>query len=591
MGLFFKRVFSFGKKLSIILFVYVLVLSLFSFFTQNTQIKNSQKSAVNPIVQSREKIYSKLFSEETNSTFIGKSTSKVLQVLVCGFSGEACTKNPNDGDKNFNTSLFGMLTKGIAFPYQQQPASGFFWITSSLEHAGFIPKSYAAEGVGFAAIKPLMGLWKSLRDVSYLLIVIFLIAVGFMIMFRMKINPQTVISVENTLPKIISVLLLITFSFPIAGFIVDLMYALTAIGVSLIAKGGSGAILYDVAKFQTTFLNAGPSVIFNSILGHPFGFENNPLLNLIPGVGPIASLANSPVGVLYYFGWQFRAMLGWFIGLILDIVFGIVFAFFIYPQLLKGLGLSELDRALSNIAGATVSPGRLPEAFLMPVYQTILSVIGLVVGVFLVPAILGLLFFFTVLFLWARIFVLLLVAYIQTILLIIFSPVYISMELLPGSKMTFGQWLKNLIGELIAFPLVAILFCVAYVIGEQSVVAWGLNGNFFSPPFIVGIDANAIATLIAFGITILIPDFIKSVKEGIGAKGMGIGAGIGMFFGGVGAGVGGAMGLVGSYSSIAMAFPQLRGWIASKGLSFLGDSAKEAPKTFHPGSQPDKEKH
>lgn len=587
MGLFVKNIFAFGKKVFLVLFVYALVLSLFSFFSntkQDTKIKSP-----NPIVESRKKIYTRLFSEETNKTFVGRSTAKVLRVFTCAFSGEACTKNPNDGDKNFNASIFGMLSKGIAFPYQQPPASGVYWVAATLENAGLIPKSYAAEGVGFAAIKPLMGLWKAFRDVSYLLAVIFLIAVGFMIMFRMKINPQTVISVENTLPKIITVLLLVTFSFPIAGFMIDLMYVLTAVGVSLIAKGGSGTVLYDVAEFQKTFLNAGPSVIFNSILGHPLGFNNNTIVNHLPGVGPIATLVNSPIGVLYFFGWQFRAMLGWFIALILDIVFGVVFAFFIYPQLLKGLGLGDLDKALSNIAGATVSPGRLPEAFLMPVYQTLLSIIGLVVGVFLVPAVLGLLFFFTVLYLWARIFVMLLTAYIQVMLLIIFSPVYISMELLPGSKMTFTQWLKNLVGELIAFPLVAILFSVAYVVGQQSVIASGLNGNFFSPPFIVGLDANAVATLVSFGLTILIPDLVKSIKEGIGAKGVGMGAGIGMFFGGAGAAVGGTMSMVGQYGSISMAFPQLRDKVNPFINSIFGFNAKEAPPNV--GQQPDTKRH
>jgi hypothetical protein len=587
MGLFVKNIFAFGKKVFLVLFVYALVLSLFSFFSNAKQ--DTKSKGPNPIVESRKKIYTRLFSEETNKTFVGRSTAKVLRVFTCAFSGEACTKNPTDGDKNFNASIFGMLSKGIAFPYQQPPASGVYWVTATLENAGFIPKSYAAEGVGFAAIKPLMGLWKSFRDVSYLLAVIFLIAVGFMIMFRMKINPQTVISVENTLPKIITVLLLVTFSFPIAGFMVDLMYVLTAVGVSLIAKGGSGTVLYDVAEFQKTFLNAGPSVIFNSILGHPFGFNNNLFVNMIPGVGPIASIVNSPIGVLYFFGWQFRAMLGWFIGLILDIVFGVVFAFFIFPQVKNAVGIQDLAQSLDGIILAAEGAGKIPSAFMQPIYNTVLTVAGLILGVFLVPAILGLLFFFTVLYLWARIFVMLLTAYIQTMLLIIFSPVYISMELLPGSKMTFTQWLKNLAGELIAFPLVAILFSVAYVIGQQSVIANGLNGNFFSPPFIIGLDANAIATLVSFGLTILIPDLVKSIKEGIGAKGVGMGAGIGMFFGGAGAAVGGTMSMVGQYGSISMAFPQLREKVNPFINSIFGFNSKEAPPNV--GQQPDTKKH
>ena len=45
-----------------------------------------------------------------------------------------------------------------------------------------------------------------------------------MIMFRVKINPQTVVSLQTMIPKLVTTLILITFSFAIAGLVIDMIY-------------------------------------------------------------------------------------------------------------------------------------------------------------------------------------------------------------------------------------------------------------------------------------------------------------------------------------------------------------------------------
>lgn len=71
-----------------------------------------------------------------------------------------------------------------------------------------------------------------------------------MIMFRVKISPQTIITVQSALPKIALALILITFSYPIAGLLVDLMYVVIGI-ISLFfqtapALGGNAAYYFGV---------------------------------------------------------------------------------------------------------------------------------------------------------------------------------------------------------------------------------------------------------------------------------------------------------------------------------------------------------
>lgn len=69
--------------------------------------------------------------------------------------------------------------------------------------------------------------------------VVVIIAMAFMIMFRVKISPQLVISVQSALPRVVSALVLITFSYAIAGFLVDLMYVVVGAFAAMIGIGGT----------------------------------------------------------------------------------------------------------------------------------------------------------------------------------------------------------------------------------------------------------------------------------------------------------------------------------------------------------------
>lgn len=81
-----------------------------------------------------------------------------------------------------------------------------------------------AQGKGFNFIQPIIGIWVITRNIVYLLFVVIFVAIGFMIMFRSKLNPQTVVNIQLALPKIIISLILVTFSFALCGLIVDIAY-------------------------------------------------------------------------------------------------------------------------------------------------------------------------------------------------------------------------------------------------------------------------------------------------------------------------------------------------------------------------------
>lgn len=132
-------------------------------------------------------------------------------------------------DMAMGGSFVGKMGSLIVAMYANPPASSREYL-ADLGHRLKIIKPTYAQGVGFEGLRPILDIWKVFRNIAYLLLAIILVLIGFAIMFRFKINPQTVITIQNALPKIIITLILITFSYAIAGLMIDLIY----VGISLL---------------------------------------------------------------------------------------------------------------------------------------------------------------------------------------------------------------------------------------------------------------------------------------------------------------------------------------------------------------------
>lgn len=161
-----------------------------------------------------------------------------------------------------NTNLASLV-------FADRPFSGISYVKEKVQNFSVVPVAHAAPtvGFGFGALAPIQSMWAAFRDISFGLFVIVAIVFSFMIMFRVKLSPQTVISVQSALPKIITALVLVTFSYAIAGFLIDLMYVVIGL-VSLVAA--------QIFSFSIGFVGVGPSQYFNLMtLGQPFGLTIN----------------------------------------------------------------------------------------------------------------------------------------------------------------------------------------------------------------------------------------------------------------------------------------------------------------------------
>ena len=542
MFLFFKPYLDFAKKVLLVVIVFFAVIALFSHFINEDKIALTPSNHTDPILENRKEIYKVINDKELNKTTQGKLAIFMYKGMMCSMMGEACTDNPADADKNYGKSFLGFVSNMIVLPFANPPASGIAWTYSGLANAGFVPKTLAAEGIGMGSIQPFAKIWKIFRDVTYLLLVVVLIAIGFMVMFRTKINPQTVISVENSLPKIIIALILITFSFAIAGFMIDLMYILIAIITSILSpvygyatgKIGGGTGPTNLSELQKYYLTAGPGALYKGIGGVNHSMWGTMLWGL-----PSAILGLIP-------------MLGVSIKFIVGIIITWSAQAWLNPiiNFLSGNGLTQTIGSFhpTTGVGATLHLDILLRGLSSPKQIFFLIILIIFIFNFLVPLVLGALIWFSLVFVFFRIFLLLINSYIKILLAIILSPIYLLFEAIPGQN-AFINWLKGLAGELITFPLVVGIFVLGSIIVDSA-----SSGQLVAFPFMWGIDSKSFGYIIGMLLFFMTPDLVKAVRQiFIPKPGILDSAGPGVFFGGVGAATGGAMSGLSQIGSISMA--------------------------------------
>ncbi|MCL5797170.1 MAG: hypothetical protein M1366_00025 [Patescibacteria group bacterium] len=399
---------------------------------------------------------------------IGYNTFTMIGKLTCALM-PCQSSSANNGQSSLeNTSALGLMAQAIGTLYDHPPASAIAYTQNLLANSGFLATPANAQGIGFSGLVPLLPLWQTARNIAYTILIIIMIAIGFMIIFRMKIDPKTVISIQAALPKIIVTLLLITFSYPIAGFFIDLMYLAIAIVIQLMASAVPNNLiigadfLKNVAQQQQEFMGGGWA-----------------------GIGKLASAVFS-LGLVPSFFQQ---------------------AFFSSGTNLLGYGaITIIIEAMLAILGTFTGGVGLVLA------GAPLAIILFIIG-------LGLLFTFI------RIFFLLLNSYIQLLLTVIIAPILLLQEAIPG-RSAFGQWIQNIIANLIVFPTTVAVIYFSWIFTS---IAW--SGNLWSPPLIpagggelnltipgtnqsiLHIKGNPLAIVIGLGIIFMAPNMIASVKK------------------------------------------------------------------------------
>ena len=392
---------------------------------------------------------------------------------MCGMSGFGCNNDPGSfSPDKYNASIFGKIALAGAIPMMNPPASGMYEVASTVSRAGLVPQTYAASGLGFASLYPFNAAWKQLRSVAYMFIVLVVIAAGFIIIFRANINPQTVVTIEAVVPRLILSIVFIELSFAISGFLIDLTYIVSGLVVTVLGPIAIPNISGpDMNDLISKWIYSGPDDIVSGLVGNIQG------LNTF-GRGWANLFWRLPNGILNIFGIPLS---------IIFRIFALIFSLHILSPTI-GSALSFLDTTEVPIfaqpagVGLGVSIVNTLVKLLVkgPLQFGVISLLALtivpyiLIGVFLMLAIIGLAL---------RILIMLIKAYINILILILFAPFVIMFNVIPG-KDTFLGWIKSLVRELSVFPLTIGGFFFGYIIAFSGIDGSGNGGQLVRFPLI-----------------------------------------------------------------------------------------------------------
>src|SRR3989344_1692718 len=329
-------------------------------------------------------------------------------------------------------------------------------------------------GTGFDGLKPLLPLWTVFRNIVYILFVLVFVIIGVAIMLRLKIDPRTVMTIQNQIPKL---------------------------------RIGIIAGLADIAATPANTIGKAIRPIFDNKIGKI-------ILGLVGGIigekmgkaaaniaGAIGGIIGGAIGIMA--GSTGAPGAGTAVGGTAGVGFG-----------------SRIGSAIGTLVG--VGAGVLAGPALAQFAVTVIAFIIIAIAL-----------------LWAliRLWFTLITAYIMILLSIVFAPFWIVAGLIPGSKLSFGNWVKDVISNLAAFVAAIVMF----ELGALFIYSFGATNSAgqFVPPLITNpVSTRNIGAIIGLGIILTTPTVVNMMKAMFGApkldiSGFGTAMGVGLGIGGI----------------------------------------------------------
>ncbi len=391
-------------------------------------------------------------------------------------SGKCLGVNPETGKigfmENGGGGAIAVVTKMMIFTFDI-PISTHDYTSYTASNFGIVKSSFAQNvSAGFNGLSPLLPVWVAFRNVIYVLFVIAFMVVGMGIMFRRNFDPKTVMTIQSSIPRVIIILILVTFSFAISGFLIDMMYLVmyllygiitsidgvsiptlspsslagsTAFGATGSFGGGIPGIAYDASRG----LGSQISAIFDNGVGNAVG-------GIITGVMALPLLLIPGVNLAYGVGIGLGAL-------------GIG----------GGIGFGGIGNEVLGLVG------------------------GIIAFLIIVIAVLSALF---------RLWIALIKSYLFILIDVAIAPIWIAGSLIPGSPWTMGSWFRHILKYILVFPLTFAMF----LLGSTIIQLFNQipdNASIFAPPFIGNsLNPKHLGSLLGLGLILMLPEVINMVQ-------------------------------------------------------------------------------
>lgn len=461
---------------------------------------------------------------------------------------------------NTTGGFLGMGSSALALLYIEKPLDQMSFFTYLGRNLGVVKEANAqVGGSGNQVLSPIFALWTVSRNFSYIIMILIFIGVGLMVMFRQKLNPQTVVSVQMALPGLVIGLILITFSYFLAALITDTAYVGTdlvgyyfdeAIKVSG-GSPGTESLTQKLANESAVSIGAGSVNILDHGTLQKFLkqiYDKLPL-NTTAAIDPRGVLdptkSITPRNVISLFSSAITYMIyNSLLSPVFDITGGALGTIGgIIAKMPGGAGAATgAATALSKVANAFGAAGATAGGL------GTVAAAGWGIAAFNDPV--GYLSFWAsilailiMLYTIVKLFFRLITCYLMIIFQTITSPFVFLASSIPGRQNMVTDWMRNMLCNVLSFPaVIGVFYFAAFLLGNNEVPGFkvtsqlNLTNATGNLPFLGGLDLGILRKILAFGAILMtpsIPDVICKTVGKPGQSGAMLGGAIG---GAIGAG-------------------------------------------------------
>lgn len=504
-------------------------LSLFLFFTITPALAQNSQATPSAAFQTN------LPNDPRSPQFVNLYVINIIHTLSCLAEGVSVISQPCVGfvvqqtskDKSeivpFSTTkplaggAMGSIASFMTAMYSNPPVNTAEYIADWSQNKDLIKPAYAqVTGSGNAVLSPIFNIWKLTQQIAFIGMIVIFLVVGFMIMFRTRINPQTVISAQAALPGLVIGIILIYFSYFLAGLIIDTTFVATHLAGNIL----EGSVLKPAILEPGTTAKLLKEENILTLLNHFFFLDYKPITETTTNT--LQFLREGIVGGIM----NTASVIG---------------GCYIGRSLIDAGPLAGIDKIDIKPFGVGVSldpkktVGCLSGAALTTVIANtpiVGGLAGLLIYVILIIALLIAMF---------KLLFALISAYINLIINTILAPLTFLYGSLPGKQGAITGWVKNMFANALIFPAIfgALLFA-AYILNLTN--TFGISsgpGDFAKgtvPPLLGGFGSEFIKLILAYGVLLLTPTIPDLVRGAFGIKASPLGqAGLGAFMAGAGA--------------------------------------------------------
>jgi len=434
---------------------------------------------------------------------------------------------------NLSGGALGVTTSILIGMYQTPPSKVTDYLAIVGQDLGIIKEAKAqVGGSGNAILSPVIKLWQVSRNITYLVMILIFVTIGIMVMFRQRINPQTVITAQAALPGLVIGLILITFSYFIASLATDMAFVGTDLVGYYFQSAQTDPEINDPQpltkelrdKSVLTLLSPFAGAIQRGDIGQALDdvwrqIRSTDSFDFTEVKNHVGNTAETIIrGFTGFAAYQFGAAVGPMLG---SAVAGI--GCFFLPTSVPGVGpfigpiLGTAGFALCSAAGGAIGSYVIPPAF---------GLIGFLNPPFILQFVVAFAAIFIILYSMGKLLLRLINCYLTIVFLTITGPFHIIVSTLPGRQEIAIDWIRNILCNALSFPAVAaVIYFAGYLLGDQNshlspiIQSQLAITTTYKLPLFGSMDLSFLRILLAFAALVALPSIPDIICKSIGKPG------------------------------------------------------------------------